>query len=126
MTREEARKAAEVMLAYADGKEIEFRPKCKSEWYPIAAPFFNWDNSDYRIMPEPTYRPFKNKEECWEEMQKHHPFGWLIDKNTDVCHTIVALNNVCPYFSSDCCEDYERLFKYAVFADGAPFGIKEE
>lgn len=74
----------------------------------------------------PTYRPFKNKEECWAEMQKHQPFGWVIDKNTMVHHTIVALNSLGPYFSSDCGDDYKHLFECASFADGTPFGIKEE
>lgn len=35
-----------------------------------------WDNIEYRIKPEPKYRPFKDAEECWNEMQKHQPFGW--------------------------------------------------
>lgn len=26
---------------------------------------------------EPSYRPFKNQEECWNEMLKHEPFGWV-------------------------------------------------
>ena len=25
------------------------------------------------------YRPFENIKECWEEMLKHQPFGWIID-----------------------------------------------
>ena len=33
---------------------------------------------------EPTYLPFKNKEECWAEMQKHQPFGWVMEKK-DKC-----------------------------------------
>ena len=31
----------------------------------------------YRIKPEVKYRSFKDKKECWAEMQKHQPFGWL-------------------------------------------------
>lgn len=129
MTREEARKAAEVMKAYADGKEIEFKTKKAENWRLCEEKgelFFNWQDSEYRINKEPTYRPFKNKEECWAEMQKHQPFGWVIDKNTMVHHTIVALNSLGPYFSSDCGDDYKHLFECASFADGTPFGIKEE
>ena len=29
---------------------------------------------------EPTYRPFKSKEECWQEMIKHQPFGRVFFK----------------------------------------------
>lgn len=75
---------------------------------------------------EPTYRPFKNKEECWEEMQKHQPFGWIIDKNRGVYYSITALNDVCSYYSCDCADSYSHLFKCSVFADGTPFGMKEE
>lgn len=31
----------------------------------------------YRIKSEFEYRPFKNIEECLEEMKKHQPFGWI-------------------------------------------------
>ena len=130
MTREEAKKAAEVMLAYADGKDIEFRPKGE-DWDILRGDdydqlSFQFDLCEYRIKKEPTYHPFKNKEECWAEMQKHQPFGWLIDKNTDLYHSIVVLNNICPYFSSGYGDEYEHLFECASFADGTPFGIKEE
>lgn len=132
MTREEARKAAEVMKAYADGKNIEFKEFDDKIWNLFSNNkkdrflCFNFSKYAYRIKEEPTYRPFKNKEECWTEMQKHQPFGWVIDKNTMVHHTIVALNSLGPYFSSDCGDDYKHLFECASFADGTPFGIKEE
>lgn len=129
MTREEAKRRAEVMMAYADGKDVELKIKGYDRWQPWNKEHsldFDFDVVEYRVNKEPTYRPFKDKEECWAEMQKHQPFGWVIDKNTDVYHSIVALNSICPYFSSDCGDDYEHLFKYAVFADGTPFGIKED
>lgn len=52
MTREEARKAAEVMLAYADGAEIEV---CDNEGLRIwdahaeCGPGFNWSDYKYRV-----------------------------------------------------------------------------
>lgn len=133
MNREEARKAAEVMLAYADGKDIEYLSHKSNKWELLCC----GDNKDsylaldfqkykYRIKKEPTYRPFKDKEECWAEMQKHQPFGWVMEKKTNVYYSIVALNNVRPYFSNDCGDDYEHLFKYVVFADSKPFEIKED
>lgn len=76
MTREEARKAAEVMLAYANGEKIEamdFGGKYNS----AENPSFSWDKIKYRVKPKPTYRPFEDKEECWNEMLKHEPFGWV-------------------------------------------------
>ena len=50
MTREEARKAAEVMLAYADGKQIEYKVRGGNEWRPINeldTPLFDWNSTKY-------------------------------------------------------------------------------
>ena len=70
----------------------------------------------YRIKPDPKYRPFKSVEECWNEMQKHQPFGWLKSKAS------LQLNS---YEISEF-SDWERRFNAYTFADGTPYGIKEE
>lgn len=79
--------------------------------------FKELNNTEYRIKPEPKYRPFKDAKECWAEMQKHKPFGWtkLIGEIeysliTDVDDTI----------------NYSDAIKEYTFADGTPFGIREE
>lgn len=119
MTREEARNAAEVMKAYAEGKEVEFKSKNDENWLLCEEKgrlFFNWQDSDYRIKKEPTYRPFKNKEECWQEMQKHQPFGWVYEKLSTAYINIHSIDSEC---------DYNIVFEEFTFADGTPFGIKE-
>ncbi len=118
MTGEEAKKAAEVMLAYADGKQVEIR-NLDDTWSEIDIPVFDWLNRSYRIKPESKYRPFKDAKECWQEMQKHQPFGWLKSKdNGDDCFVnLVAM---------DCDADFENMFNLRTFADGEPFGVKEE
>lgn len=122
MTREEARKATEVMMAYADGKEIEFF-NVVDEWSIIQGPSFNWAAYNYRIKPEPTtYRPFKDKDECWNEMQKHQPFGWVKKTNSDPC---IGDSYTLVQHISDIV-DYRGYFAKYTFVDGAPFGIKEE
>ena len=128
MTREEARKAAEVMLAYADGKEIEWRSKSSGCWESITTPSFGWDETDYRIKPKPKYRPSKDAEECWQEMQKHQPFGWVRNKNTGDYKPMTLIGNgEYDYdIGVECGFDLERIFKSYTFADGEPFGIKEE
>lgn len=126
MTREEARKAAEVMMAYAEGKEIEFKIKGEDRWETWDGRDtlgFEFDDFDYRIKPEPTYRPFKDKEECWQEMQKHQPFGWV--KNMLGSYMLLQV------ISANGCVDingYKSSFEEALkasFADGTPFGVKE-
>lgn len=128
MTREEARNAAEVMLAYADGKSIEFKEFKEEQWSPFipekdAFLCFNFDRFDYRIKKEPTYRPFKDKEECWAEMQKHQSFGWVMAR--EAFRQVLIIGN---YYI--CLEgitfDYNEAFEEVKFLDGTPFGIKEE
>ena len=63
MTREEAKTMLPFIQAYAEGKAIESR--CikgdKSLWYDDEDPSFD-DDFEYRIKPEPNYRPFKDAE----------------------------------------------------------------
>ena len=57
MTREQAREAAAVMLAWADGKKVEF--KCISmDWRRTDTPEWNWTAYNYRIKPTATLRPW--------------------------------------------------------------------
>lgn len=114
MKREEARKAAEVMLAYAEGKKIEAKGNRGDKWAYTPDPAFVWGSCDYRIKKEPTYRPFKGKEECWAEMQQHQPFGWVMDTNTKDYQNLLKLGGA----------GYEFLFQHSVFVDGTPFGIE--
>ena len=130
MNREEARKAAEVMLAYADGKEVEWSHQdgngCWLRWVKIDSPGFNWIDNDYRIKSESKYRPFQSAEECWQEMQKHQPFGWI-----KVSHGQFFVTGVRDTYASFGCskgnwERYDYIFDEYTFADGEPFGVKEE
>ena len=85
MTREEIKEAAKVMEAYDNGKEIQFHKEEDDKWIDTPIPLFNWDKYTYRIKPEPKYRPFKTQEECWQEMMKHQPFGWIKSKRMEQC-----------------------------------------
>ena len=128
MTRNEARKAAEVMLAYANGKEIEWKDKnSSSEWVPNERIYFNWEINDYRVKPESKYRPFKDAEECWLEMQKHQPFGWVRYKMKPiVIRSIASLYDTEIEPCDACTSFYKDALESFTFADGEPFGIKEE
>lgn len=88
----------------------------------------NPDN--YRIKPEVKYRPFKDAEECWQEIRNHQPFGWLTSQNGEVKSSIIAIDNegliigdrnngVMGFTTAT------DLFKIR-FADGVPFGVKVE
>ena len=83
----------------------------------------------YRIKPEPKFRPFKDAEECWQEMLKHQPFGVVKDKyfanyQTHRAFTCLVTNGC--HFRGYEDETFENSFKNLLFADGTPFGVKVE
>ena len=127
MTREEVKEMLPVLQAFAEGKAIESR--CikgdKSLWYDDEDPSFDND-FEYRIKPEPKYRPFKDAEECWEEMQKHQPFGWVKDRNGSafVIQNVDSRSFVDVYGEGTCY--FKEVFENHTFVDGTPFGIKVE
>lgn len=125
MTREEAKELLPIIQAWAEGKSIQFQTDSGS-WSDITKDLYP-DNhpSLYRIKPEPKFRPFKTKEECWEEMLKHQPFGWIKNNDNKRLRNIDSIGN-----SSIDIKGYTTLYFDVVlngytFADGTPFGIKE-
>ena len=127
MTREEVKEMLPVLQAFAEGKTIESR--CikgdKSLWYDDEDPSFDND-LEYRIKPQTNYRPFKDAEECWQEMQKHQPFGWV--KWNDVRYNIYVVSSISVCLINGNCENMDFTYAYQKlkFADGTPFGVKEE
>lgn len=128
MNRNQARELLPIIQAYAEGKVIESR--CikgdTSLWYDDKDPSFN-DDFEYRIKPEPKYRPFANAEECWVEMCKHHPFGWVKTKS-GTHRLIVLIDEERLMMGAQNTEwSYRTMFNGEFsFVDGLPFGVKEE
>lgn len=83
------------------------------------------DGANYRplkeiLKQEHLYRPFKDTKECWNEMLNHEPFGWLKHKeNRYYNNCSLVYNGIDEDSFNDIYEDY-------TFADGTPFGIKED
>ena len=137
MNRKEAKEFYPFLQAFAEGKAIECRTKpsvlegtdVPNDWTEMKEIEF-WNNIEYRVKPEPKFRPFKNAEECWQEMQKHQPIGWVKSKEAtkDIYFTITGLTNVIHgvILNSTGGWSFSGLFDYYTFADGTPFGIKEE
>ena len=130
MTREILKDLLPIMQAFVDGKRIEY--SCDGEdWIETETP--TWDTDFvYRIKPEPKYRPFKTQEECWNEMLKHRPFGWLksIKKQEKVHIGRVFDVKDLLFFTLSINEGINNNSRYFfneyTFEDGTPFGIKEE
>ena len=81
----------------------------------------------YRIKPEPTYRPFKDVKECWNEMLKHQPFGWIKGKEDEHYSLITSIiaDEEEVYIKGISGFVLDEIMEHYTFADGTPFGIKE-
>lgn len=124
MTREEAKELLPIIQAFAEGKTIEFK-NCCGNWNNCGNVLIPGFPKDFRIKSESKYRPFKDTDECWQEMLKHQPFGWVRVLNRyknilelrDSYNGIKLLEN---YWT------YNELYECTTFVDGTPFGIKIE
>lgn len=128
MNRQEAKELLPIIQAFAEGKTILVQDGI--DWcYLGNESDFNLNPQRYRIKPEPKCRPFANAEECWQEMQKHQPFGWLKDKKDDHYILITAISNTDVdqiTSNGNISWMFCSISKFYTFADGTPFGIKEE
>ena len=127
MVKESLKKILPVMQAFVEGKTIQRYDLKKDDWYDVA-PNANIDFCyDYRIKPESKYRPFKNQEECWQEMLKHQPFGWLRNIFTQRLFNIDTISYTTYNIRlNNSILDGDDAFNSYTFVDGTPFGIKEE
>ena len=145
MINKQIKQLVNVLQAYVNGKTIQyydvdysFKVKHPGErnfnnkWVDVDEDhIFRPDLYDYRIKPEPKCRPFRNAEECWQEMQKHQPFGWIKGKENE-CYAMVT--TVDPFYddknyvkiSGDYVLSFAETMNLYTFADGTPFGINIE
>lgn len=132
MTIEQAKELLPIIQAFAEGKVIQTKNGDET-WITIGKETdLNIESlaeypDCFRIKPEPKYRPFKDADECWQEMLKHQPFGW-VKYQCDFFQIIHVDDNSIGYGSA--CgtilhSKFEDIFKDSTFADGTPFGVKE-
>jgi hypothetical protein len=78
-------KHAELIKAWADGAEIEYRSHETIEWKPIFKGW-SWDNEipEYRIKPEPKPDIVKS----FYAHANHHFQGMHISARQDECHNL--------------------------------------
>ena len=135
MNRIEAKEFYPILQAFAEGNVIECRTKPSSikgkdipnDWTEINEIGY-WDNIEYRVKQEPKYRPFKDAKECWAEMLKHQPFGWI--KCKEGCFNIIYVDDdyagLADPDGSSISLASKNSYQDNTFADGTPFGIKVE
>lgn len=131
MTRKEAVELLPFIKAFSEGKVIQISNE-RGEWedlteregLPIGT--LRAEPNSFRIKPEPKYRPFANAEECWKEMLKHQPFGWV--KYQCSFFYIIYIEDKMMGYGSACGtilhDNFKDTLKGLTFVDGTPFGVK--
>ena len=127
--KEEVKSVMNIIQAFADGKTIQAIDPYDDEWCnQTKLNFEALFEGQYRIKPEPKYRPFKDAEECWKEMLKHQPFGWV--KGDKCFYNIVSVSNIDVSMANVSGDivilNFSDVMEDNTFADGVPFGIKVE
>lgn len=132
MTKEEVKELLPIMQAFAEGDEIQYRNNY-NEWIDVKTGeglCFTRPSSCYRIKPEPKYRPFKSQEECWQEMLNHQPFGWIKSNEDGHYAMVTTVDDVegekYIAISGNNLWSFDDTINNYTFADGTPFGIKED
>ena len=132
MDRNQAKEFYPILQAFAEGKIIETRRKpsavkgtdIPNDWTEMKEIEF-WNNTEYRVKPEPKYRPFANAEECWQEMQKHKPFGWVKSTLFKDLALVKRVTTLYVEINRDII-DYKDALEKFTFADDTNFGVKVE
>ena len=127
--KEEVKSVMNIIQAFADGKTIQAIDPYDDEWCnQTKLNFEALFEGQYRIKPEQKYRPFKDAEECWTEMLKHQPFGWV--KGDKCFYNIVSVSNIdvsMANVSGDIVTlNFSDVMEDNTFADRTPLGILEE
>ena len=134
MTREELKESMPILTEFVEGKTIQCYDHNTGEWMDegeqLHTNSLSVRPSDFRIKPDPTYRPFQDGAECWEIVQKEG-FDWVKIKGDPTNLSVgIAVVNECEMFLSGAYSEkgigYEEAFEKLTFVDGTPFGMKEE
>lgn len=125
MDRKQAKELLPIIQAFAEGRTIELK-NSYGKWVKRDLLAFDSSPKNYRIKPEPKYHSFLNAEECWQEMLKHQPFGWIKCKEgyfnivyVDEDYVGLADKDGCSILLAS-----KNSYQDNTFADGTPFGIR--
>ena len=131
MNRKEIAELMSIIQAFLEGKTIERKTRSwelnkgwrdETQWEETEELICR-DTFVYRIKPESKYRPFANTEECWKEMQKHQPFGWVKSTLFKDFALVKRVTTLYVEINRDIIDYKDALDKFT-FADGTNFGVK--
>lgn len=134
MTHEEAKHLSDVLKSAADGKPVQYKANNEESWKDL--PLDTWrqiqiDYYEFRIKPEPKYRPYKDAKEFLKAQKEHGMY--LISKNKSHIArypVIVEPERILMFWEpKDSCltgYKYSDLFDWWLHQDGHLCGIMEE
>jgi len=121
-----------IMQAFTEGKTIQSKSVIGEHWRDDTKPTWDWNHFEYRVKPEPEYRPYKNLEEFKQDIvckyggssfEKILEFRniWLKSKCKECIAPIIKLttDNV---FVDGSDKSWLCVFNYYSYLDGTPFG----
>lgn len=116
MTREETKRAVEVMNAYINGKEIEYK-NAICDWESTNSPCWNWDSLDYRVKPQSQYVPYDDVSEVQRDK-------WVRHKDSTILQPIIAIDREKEYHIRIGITWYtlKQFLGQFVYEDGTPCG----
>ena len=127
--KEEVKSVMNIIQAFADGKTIQAIDPYDDEWCnQTKLNFEALFEGQYRIKPEPKYRPFANIEEGLQEILKHQPLWYLKSKETWEQYQIldIKINENKVFIKGYGLLYLADVMEHFNFPDGTPFGVKVE
>lgn len=108
-----------VMQAFIEGKEIEFRHISSNDWTDNKNPLWQWGTYEYRV--KQNYRPFETIDEVFEAMKLH---GGILcfDKSTRK-HYCLSINTR-QVFVNGYAVPFDELLEKYLFKDDTPCGVE--
>lgn len=121
-----------IISAYKEGKALQFYTSY-GEFKDVSAEEFDIEKwykkpKKFRIKSESKYRPFKDAKECWAEMLKHQPIGWVKRKGNEHYSLITDVDDIKYGISLNERSGFDMNYVWVnyTFADGTLFGVKTE
>lgn len=127
---------AEAWHAWKAGERVEY--KSPDGWVEVpAGRELDWCNNEFRVKPEPKFRPFNSVDELCEAWAKRGgyrakpgtmPLIWVQPKNVKIKYLIIQYDvgdRYNPVRFAERWWSFKELYDDYEFLDGSPFGVEE-
>jgi hypothetical protein len=130
MTKQRAKELAPIIKAYSENVEVQYHDTM-GNWVKIALSDWHFEDPkcidlEYRIKPEPKYRPFKTVEEVEAVFGKS--VKWISNPSCSSGMIVGArfMGNTIRIYTGHGVEiNADYAIKEYIFTDGTPCGVQE-